>query len=81
VAKLDADATRKATGFAIGGVPPFGHADRLPVYVDRDLLGYEVVWAAAGRPDSVFAIAPDQLVRLSEGVVSDLAAAPPGSVE
>jgi len=81
VAKLDADATRKATGFAIGGVPPFGHAERLPVYVDRDLLGHEVVWAAAGRPDSVFAIAPDQLVRLSEGVVSDLAAAPPGSVQ
>ena len=72
VAKADAETTRTATGFAIGGVPPFGHLEPLPVYVDRDLLGYEVVWAAAGRPDSVFAIAPDRLLQMTGGEVADV---------
>ena len=81
VAKLDAETARAATGYSIGGVPPFGHGSSLPVFVDRDLLRYEVVWAAAGRPDSVFAISPDRLVELSRGEVADLAAAAPGSVD
>jgi prolyl-tRNA editing enzyme YbaK/EbsC (Cys-tRNA(Pro) deacylase) len=81
VAKLDADTARAVTGFSIGGVPPFGHASDLPVYVDRDLLGHDLVWAAAGRPDSVFAIAPGRLVELSRGQVADLSATAPGSVE
>jgi prolyl-tRNA editing enzyme YbaK/EbsC (Cys-tRNA(Pro) deacylase) len=81
VTKLDAEAARAATGYSIGGVPPFGHSTSLPVYVDRDLLGYEVVWAAAGRPDSVFAISPARLLELSRGRVADLAAAAPGSVD
>ncbi len=72
VAKADAETTRRATGFAIGGVPPFGHLHPLAIYVDRDLLGYGVVWAAAGRPDSVFAIAPDRLLAISGGDVADL---------
>lgn len=74
VAKADAERTRVATGFAIGGVPPFGHLTPLPVFVDRDLLGYAVVWAAAGRPDSVFAIGPQRLVDLSCGSIADLKA-------
>lgn len=81
VAKLDADTARAATGYSIGGVPPFGHATDLPVFIDRGLLGHEVVWAAAGRPDSVFAISPGRLVELSGGQVGDLAAAPAGSVD
>src|SRR5438270_6610565 len=52
VVKADATTARSATGYAIGGVPPFGHATDVPVFMDRDLLGYPVVWAAAGRPDS-----------------------------
>jgi prolyl-tRNA editing enzyme YbaK/EbsC (Cys-tRNA(Pro) deacylase) len=80
VAKVDAGAARAATGYSIGGVPPFGHSTQLPVFVDRDLLGYEVVWAAAGRPDSVFAIAPARLVELSSGSVADLKVAGAGSV-
>ena len=72
VTKADADTARAATGYAIGGVPPFGHATELPVYMDRDLLGYNVVWAAAGRPDSVFEIEPDRLRELSNAVVVDL---------
>ena len=72
VTKADADTAQAATGFAIGGVPPFGHATELPVFMDRDLFGYAVVWAAAGRPDSVFEIQPDRLRELSKAVVVDL---------
>lgn len=72
VAKADADTVRAATGYPIGGVPPFGHATELPVYMDRDLLGYAAVWAAAGRPDSVFEIQPARLRELSNAVVVDL---------
>jgi prolyl-tRNA editing enzyme YbaK/EbsC (Cys-tRNA(Pro) deacylase) len=53
-------------------VPPFGHATEVPVFMDRDLLGYGVVWAAGGRPDSVFEIQPDRLRELSNAKVSDL---------
>ena len=83
VSKADAETARGATGYAIGGVPPFGHATDVPVYMDRDLLGYPVVWAAAGRPDAVFEIAPDRLRELSKAVIADLKASgqptsPPG---
>ena len=72
VTKADAAAAREATGFAIGGVPPFGHATEVPVFMDRDLLGHGVVWAAAGRPDSVFEISPERLRELSQAEVADL---------
>jgi prolyl-tRNA editing enzyme YbaK/EbsC (Cys-tRNA(Pro) deacylase) len=72
VLKADAETARSATGYSIGGVPPFGHATEVPVFMDRDLLGYDVVWAAAGRPDSVFQIAPDRLRDLSGATLTDL---------
>ena len=71
------DEARDATGFAIGGVPPFGHATPLSVLVDRGLLRHQLVWAAAGLPDAVFGIAPETLVRASGGRVVDVAAIPP----
>jgi prolyl-tRNA editing enzyme YbaK/EbsC (Cys-tRNA(Pro) deacylase) len=74
VTKADAEAARIATGYSIGGVPPFGHATDVPVFMDRDLLGYAAVWAAAGRPDAVFEIEPARLRELSKAVVSDLKA-------
>ena len=74
VVKADAESARVATGYAIGGVPPFGHANDVPVFMDRDLLAFPVVWAAAGRPDSVFEIAPDRLLELSAATVLDLKA-------
>lgn len=52
---------REETGFAIGGVAPIGHLVPIPVYMDTALLGYETVWAAAGRPDSVFSVDPKAL--------------------
>ena len=75
VLRVDADTVRSATGFPIGGVPPIGHASPLPVFVDPDLLHYDVVWAAAGTWTDVFAISPDDLVRVSGGTVTDSAAA------
>jgi prolyl-tRNA editing enzyme YbaK/EbsC (Cys-tRNA(Pro) deacylase) len=74
VIKADAHTAREATGYAIGGVPPFGHATDVPVFMDRDLLDHGVVWAAAGRPDSVFEISPERLSRLSRAQVADLKA-------
>ena len=70
--RVDADAVRAATGYPIGGVPPFGHATQLRVFVDPDLLQYDEVWAAAGTWNDNFAIAPNDLVRVSGGVVTDL---------
>jgi Cys-tRNA(Pro) deacylase len=74
VGRANANQVRQATGFAIGGVPPVGHAEKLPVYVDADLLQYDQVWAAAGTPNSVFAIAPPDLVRIASGQVLALKA-------
>ena len=65
VRRADAEEARAATGYGIGGTPPFGHPRRLRVIVDRDLLGHDEVWVAAGTPDSVFPLSPDDLVRAS----------------
>jgi Cys-tRNA(Pro) deacylase len=74
IERADADAVRTATGYAIGGVPPIGHPAALATWVDRDLLAYDVIWAAAGTPHAVFPVAPDDLVRASQGVVADIKA-------
>ena len=71
-ARVDADAVRAATGFPIGGVPPFGHTTHLRVFIDPDLLQYAEVWAAAGTWTDVFGIEPHKLVEASEGLVTDL---------
>ena len=63
---------RAATGFAVGGTPPFGHPERVQTFLDRDLLGYEEVWAAAGTPDSVFRTTPGELRRTALAEVADL---------
>src|SRR6202158_755143 len=72
VVKADAETARSATGYSIGGVPPFGHATEVPVFMDRDLLGEVVVGAAGVRPDSVFEIEPARLRDLSGATVVDL---------
>lgn len=68
--RVDADRVRNATGFPIGGVPPFGHDTELDVFIDPDLLQHDVVWAAAGTWNDVFAIGPDALVEASGGAVT-----------
>ena len=70
--RVDADAVRAATGYPIGGVPPFGHTTQLRVFVDPDLLQYDEVWAAAGTWNDNFGVAPADIVRVAGGVVTDL---------
>lgn len=67
--RADANAVREATGFAIGGIPPLGHATELPVYMDEDLMQYDVIWAAAGIPPSVFQTTPQELQRATGAVI------------
>ena len=70
--RVDADAVRGATGFPIGGVPPFGHTTKLRIFIDPDLLQFDEVWAAAGTWHDVFGIEPHKLVEASGGVATDL---------
>lgn len=69
--RADPEAVRAATGYAIGGVPPFGHATSLRTWVDPHLLGFDQVWAAAGTPRHVFPIDPATLVDLTGAVTAD----------
>jgi prolyl-tRNA editing enzyme YbaK/EbsC (Cys-tRNA(Pro) deacylase) len=73
VRRAGADEVREATGFGIGGVPPIGHARPLAVYIDRDLMACDVVYAAAGTPHAVFPVTSADLQRITHGVVLDLA--------
>jgi prolyl-tRNA editing enzyme YbaK/EbsC (Cys-tRNA(Pro) deacylase) len=70
--RADAELARAATGYSIGATPPVGLARDLPVLMDEDLLAHDVVWAAAGRPDSVFAVEPHALARASGAKVCRL---------
>ena len=72
VRRATADEAKAATGFAIGGVPPFGHATAVRVVIDRGLAEFPIVWAAAGLPDAVFPIAPADLLRLSSAIEADV---------
>jgi len=63
------DFVREQTGFAIGGVSPVGHPAPLQTFVDEDLLGYAELWAAAGTPNAVFALTPEQLCQITSGQV------------
>ena len=70
--RATANEVREATGYVVGGVPPFAHRVTLSVVVDDALLKHPVVWAAAGLPDAVFPIAPADLVRLSGATGADV---------
>jgi prolyl-tRNA editing enzyme YbaK/EbsC (Cys-tRNA(Pro) deacylase) len=70
--RANADEVRSATGYPIGGTPPFGHPDRVATFIDEDLMRHEVVWAGAGGPDAVFGIGPGELRTASGGTVADL---------
>ncbi|MER6674862.1 YbaK/EbsC family protein [Streptomyces sp. NPDC000983] len=72
VTRPRADVVRETTGYAIGGVPPFGHRTRTRVLADRSLLDHDVVWAAAGTPYTVFPMAPETLVAHAGGTLVDV---------
>lgn len=68
----DAEYVREQTGFVIGGVPPIGHPRAMRTLLDRDLWQYEVIWAAAGHPNAVFQLTPDELAAITGGTVLTL---------
>lgn len=70
--KADASFTKEKTGFSIGGVPPVAHINPLTTYIDRTLLSYQHIWAAAGTPHSVFKLDSSQLLPLTGGKVIDV---------
>lgn len=72
VTRADATLVRETTGYAIGGVPPFGHRTRTRVLADRSLLAHEVVWAAAGTPHTVFPMDPRELIRHAGAALADV---------
>lgn len=69
IEKADADFVRQHTGFAVGGVPPIGHAEHIETFIDEDLLQYEEIWAAAGNPHAVFRLTPGELQEMTGGKV------------
>jgi prolyl-tRNA editing enzyme YbaK/EbsC (Cys-tRNA(Pro) deacylase) len=68
----DARGVRELTGYAIGGVPPTGHLNSISTWIDRDLLAYETVWAAAGHPRSVIELPTRELVGLCRGTLASI---------
>jgi prolyl-tRNA editing enzyme YbaK/EbsC (Cys-tRNA(Pro) deacylase) len=69
LAKAPAAFVRQVTGFAIGGVPPVGHAQPLETFIDQDLMKFPEIWAAAGTPNALFRLAPADLVAMTGGRV------------
>ena len=64
ISRADADFVRSITGFAIGGVPPIGHNEKMETYLDEDLQNYLVIWAAAGTPNAIFELTPTDLQKI-----------------
>ena len=73
VGMADADEVRETLGWSIGGVPPFCHDERVPVYLDETLQGFDEVWAAAGTPQAVFPIAPEAIREIAGAETIDVA--------
>ena len=73
IGKADPAFVRAATGYAIGGIPPLGHPTPLQPLIDRNLLAWDVVYAAGGTPNAMFPIGPADLVRASGGTPVDVA--------
>ena len=75
ISRADAGFVLDRTGFAVGGVPPVGHATPPVAFLDRDLQSYPRIWAAAGSPNAVFALTPADLMRLTGADFADVAKA------
>jgi len=73
IGRADAEFVRAKTGFAIGGVPPVGHAEPAPTLIDEALFAFDEIWAAAGTPNAVFRLTPNDLLRLTGGVRARIA--------
>ena len=72
IEKATPEFVRESTGFGIGGVPPVGHSNPVETWIDRDLLQFDIIWAAAGTPFSVFSIRPNQLQSITAGKIQSV---------
>jgi prolyl-tRNA editing enzyme YbaK/EbsC (Cys-tRNA(Pro) deacylase) len=72
IGRADPAFVRERTGFAIGGVPPLGHAETIETLIDAELMGLDILWAAAGHPNSLFKVTPQELVAMSRGRVAEV---------
>lgn len=72
IERADADFVRAKTGFSIGGVPPLAHAETPAAFIDQDLLNFDEIWAAAGTPNAVFRLKPEDLAAMTAGRVADV---------
>jgi Cys-tRNA(Pro) deacylase len=67
ILRADADYVRSVTGFAIGGVPPIGHNQKVETYIDEDFMQFKTIWAAAGTPNAIFELTPEDLQKMTDG--------------
>ena len=72
IEKADADFALQTTGFAIGGIPPLGHRSAMRTFIDEDLTSWDQIWAAAGTPNAVFPLTPQELSRMTGGIVTSI---------
>ncbi len=72
IAMMKPEQVKEVTGFAVGGVPPVGHNTSMETFIDQDLMGFDIVWAAAGTPNSIFSVKSPDLARITSGRVIDL---------
>ena len=70
IGKADAAFVREKTGFAIGGIPPVGHLEPVKTFIDEDLFLHQEIWAAAGTPNAVFMLTPNDLEEMTGGTVA-----------
>jgi prolyl-tRNA editing enzyme YbaK/EbsC (Cys-tRNA(Pro) deacylase) len=69
IGRADADFVRAMTGFAIGGVPPVGHTQKMETYLDEDFLSYQTIWAAAGTPNAIFELKTEDLQKMTDAKI------------
>lgn len=69
IEKSDANFVLEKTGYVIGGVPPFGHKEKIETFIDEDLLKYNEIWAAAGNPNAVFKLTPDDIKKIPDCMI------------
>lgn len=69
IGRANAEFVRSMTGFAIGGVPPIGHSEKMETYLDEDFLPYQTIWAAAGTPNAIFELKTEDLQKMTGGQI------------
>lgn len=72
ISRADADFVRAVTGYAIGGVPPIGHTEKMETYLDEDFLPYQTIWAAAGTPNAIFELKTEDLQKMTGGKIAQV---------